>query len=217
MATWNGKIIKTKSNKYGNHLSLCAGDPSEDACSHSIWVIVCVFILASSDINETKRYSGHDSFSLAQSAIESVDHSFYFELRMETQHTHTNNVLLIWSKSVKKKKKIKDNKELENGQGQNMNLIFNHSHCIKCQKASNFFGCCIWPAFSLHTDWSLIDCSELTMTAHANVFFVRVVYESYPVVAFSLSNVTYQKEAVTSHSNRLQFLTIQTKMELRML
>lgn len=55
------------------------------------------------------------------------------------------------------------------------------------------------------------------MTAHANVFFVRVVYESYPVVAFSLSNVTYQKEAVTSHSNRLQFLTIQTKIELRML
>lgn len=55
------------------------------------------------------------------------------------------------------------------------------------------------------------------MTAHANVLFVRVVYESYPVVAFSLSNVTYQKEAVTSHSNRLQFLTIQTKMELRML
>lgn len=39
------------------------------------------------------------------------------------------------------------------------------------------------------------------MTAHANVFFVRVVYESYPVVAFSLSNVTYQKEAVTSHKD----------------
>lgn len=46
MATWNGKIIKTKSNKYGNRLSLCAGDPSEDVCSHSIWGIVCVFIVA---------------------------------------------------------------------------------------------------------------------------------------------------------------------------
>lgn len=73
---------------------------------------VCVFILASSNINETKRYSGHDSFSLAQSAIESVDHSFYFELRMETQHTHTHKQctfdLIKISKKKKRKKTIRN-------------------------------------------------------------------------------------------------------------